>query len=80
MSAATAERAETSLERLTRLEAEANTIRAQIKAEADRERPQAMRTVGELIAKHGITRTELNEMVRKRAFAPRPRKAKEVAP
>jgi DNA-binding protein H-NS len=80
MTTATTERGETDLERLNRLEAEANTIRAQIKADADRERPQALRTVGELIAKHGITRTELNEMVRKRVFAPRPRKAKAVAP
>ncbi len=64
---------ESDAEKLSRLEAEANTLRASIKAAADRQRPIALATVRNLIAKHSITRAELNEMVRKRAFTPRRR-------
>lgn len=65
---------------IAQAEAEANALKARREAAIAAERPAAVSTVLSLIAKHGITKAELDPALRKRAFVPKPRKAKPVVP
>ncbi|MEQ1692332.1 MAG: hypothetical protein ABMA00_13660 [Gemmatimonas sp.] len=61
---------------IAQAEAEAAALKAKRDAAIAVERPDALKTVLALITKHAITKAELDPALRKRAFAPKPRKAK----
>lgn len=61
---------------IAQAEAEAAALKAKRDAAIAVERPDALKTVLALITKHGFTKAEIEPALRKRAFVPRPRKAK----
>lgn len=60
---------------LARIEAEAAALRAKIAASKAALRPNALAHVLASITEHGFTKAELDPALRKRPFAPKPRKA-----
>lgn len=65
---------------IAQAEAEAAALKARRDAAVAAERPTALKTVLALIAKHSITKAELDPALRKRPFVPKPRKAKATVP